>query len=158
MRAGMLRHPPRRVKPQLDEGGGRFCAPKMERYGKGMEQKPEGRRCLRFAHPLRRVVRAVREIAVLQWGTELTRAIQPDKPGFTVSGLGSFPESCRGEILKSGANRRLLFFWGKKGIINLPPVSADVRKMIDVQTDCMFLDGSRSRSSVPGGRLLPFRY
>ena len=41
MRAGMLRHPPRRVKPQLDEGGGRLRAPKMERSGKGMEQNPE---------------------------------------------------------------------------------------------------------------------
>ena len=109
MRAEMLRQTFRTVKPQLDEGGVRLRAPKMERSGKGMEQNPEGRRCLRFAHPLRRVVRAFREIAVLQWGTELTRAIQPDKPGFPVSGLGSFPESRRGEFLKSGTNRRPLF-------------------------------------------------
>ena len=45
----------------------------------------------------------------------------------------------------------------EKSIINLPPVSADVRKMIDVQTGCMFLDGSRSHISVPGGGHLPFR-
>lgn len=54
MRARMLRQTFRTVKPQLDEGRVRLRAPKMERSRKGMEQKPEGRRCPRFAHPRRR--------------------------------------------------------------------------------------------------------
>lgn len=44
MRAGMLRHPPRRVKPQLDEGGGGFARQKRGFTEKEWKKKQEGRR------------------------------------------------------------------------------------------------------------------
>ena len=44
MRAGMLRHPPRRVKPQLDEGGSGFARQKRGFTEKEWKKKQEGRR------------------------------------------------------------------------------------------------------------------
>lgn len=195
MRAGMLRHPPRRVKPQLDEGGSCFARQKRGFTEKEWKKKQEGRRIPRLMQGAVTWRRAGRGAAGPCGRPNDYKGREDLGPGSAAArgqrrrtcrhGLNSMPPVGKGGLMRSSfgfacpSDFKLCFpsnretrFPGQsipkrrgeflkagpacpypcegKVIINLPPVPEDVRKRIDVQTGCMFLHGSRSRTAVPG--------